>query len=513
MDRRRITPEEIVQAVVKKSHGMTRPIYRGQANSDWKLEAGAIHRVRQAYGEDLSVNSLRKLVAQYHNEQLITPMQIIDGATLSDLQRLSALQHQGAATGLLDFTENLQVALWFACSEEPEKDAKVFLIDIEDSKFAINGRMLEKPFRDRQEVVYYEPDRSLGARVVAQQSVFILDTPALLDQHLKSKVVPQSSKKPVLDYLRQLGLSEKSLFGDIPGLATANARHKKLQPKAPATPKQHRHRGLQAYQEGRYDDALTAYEAYRAAFPDIAEPYVLEGNTLTALRRFEDAYLAYTAAIMKLDRAIYPDEELNVNPELQKPLMFRALYYNRGNVRAATFDHPSAIADFDAALQYGDGPTRRILANRGNSKFALKMFAEAHKDFQAAWFDRLDGEGSAAALAMGNCKVMMGEFEDALQQYRKGIDVEPAGSAAHCKANAEQVGWLSTILNGCPFRIIPDGAILFVETAQVQTRAPNFPFAGNMGNAGNMQVVVTGHVGEGYEGLEGFAVAIVPPKS
>ncbi len=43
-------------------------------------------------------STLRSLVAKYHKEQLIIPMEIIDGANLSDLQRLSVLQHLGAGT-------------------------------------------------------------------------------------------------------------------------------------------------------------------------------------------------------------------------------------------------------------------------------------------------------------------------------------------------------------------------------------------------------------------------------
>ena len=59
-----MTPEEIVQAVLELSRDMTRPVYRGQANSDWKPESGAVYRLRQAYDEDLSAEELRALVAQ-----------------------------------------------------------------------------------------------------------------------------------------------------------------------------------------------------------------------------------------------------------------------------------------------------------------------------------------------------------------------------------------------------------------------------------------------------------------
>ena len=508
-----VTPEEIMQAVVEQSQTMTRPVFRGQADADWEPESGAVHRLRKAYGNDIlkAEGELRNMVAEYHREQLIMPMQVIDGADWSDLQRLSVLQHQGAATGLMDFTENSLVALWFACTEEPDKDAKVFLIDIGDPQVARNGRTLDNPFDAGQVVVYYEPDRSLGARIVAQQSVFVICNPFIPAQHLRSVVLPQSSKGPLQDYLTRLGLSQTSLFGDIPGLAAANTRRTPLQRTEPLTPEQHRDRGNRAYQAGRYDDALVAYEAYGAALPNVAQPFCLKGDALAALGQFEDANLAYTRAIENLDRPICLGKQVIVNREYVGPMMSRALHYNRGNVRAAAGDHPDAVADFDIALQHGDGPNRDVLKNRGNSKFALEMFAEAYKDYEAAWLERQESD---AALAMGNSKVMTGEFEDALQRYLGGGDAEPEGSAAHCRANAEQVRQILETLNGCAFQIRHEGVIVFVETAHAQGMPPHFPFAGNQGNTGNIPSgMITAHGGKGYVGAKGFGVVIVPPSS
>ena len=508
-----MTPEEIVQAVVGQSQTMTRPVYRGQADADWKPESGAVYRLRKAHGADLPVDGseLRNLVAEYHRERLLMPMQIIDGADLSDLQRLSVLQHQGAATGLLDFTENPLVALWVACAEEPDKDARVFLLDIGDPQVARNGRTLDDPFDARQVVVYYEPDRSLGARIIAQQSVFVICNPVIPSQHLKSVIVPQSTKDALQDYLTRMGLSQTFLFGDIPGLAAANTRHTQLQRGVPLPPEKHRDRGNRAYQEGRYDDALAEYEAYVAALPGVAQPYCLKGDALAALGRFEDANLAYTRAIENLDRPIYLGEQVVVNREFVEPMMSRALHYNRGNVRAAAGDHAGAVADFDIALQHGDDPNRDILKNRGNSKFALRMFPEAHNDFEAAWLER---EGSDAVLAMGNCKVMTGEFEGALQRYLSGGSAEPEEAAAHCRANAEQVRRIMETLNGHAFKIRHEGVIVFVETAHAHGSPAHFPFAGNQGNTGNIPSgLVTARGGKGYKGARGFAVAIVSTTS
>ena len=508
-----MTPEEIGQAVVEQSETMTRPVYRGQANTDWQPESGAVRRLRQVYDEDFPVDEseLRNLVSEYHKEHLITPMQVIDGVSLSDLQRLSVLQHQGAATGLLDFTEYLLVALWFACTELPDKDAKVFILDIGNPQISRNGRTLEDPFDAGQVTVYYEPDRALGARIISQQSVFVICNPLIPDQHLKSIVVPQESKGRLQNYLKRLGLSQTALFGDIPGLAAANTAGVPLHRTGPPAPEQHRDRGNRAYQAGRYDDALAAYESYGAALPNVAQPHCLKGDALAALRRFEEADLAYTTAIENLDRPVYLGGQVVGNQEFLGNTMRRALYYNRGNVRAAAGDHRRAVADFDIALQHGDGPKRDVLKNRGNSKFALQMFTDAYQDFEAAMLER---RGSDAALAMGNCKVKMGEFEDALQRYLNGTDAEPEGSATHCRTNAEQVRRILEELDGHDFKVRLARAIVFVEVAHAWGQKLHFPFAGNQGNTGNIPSgMVAAHGGEGYEGMDGFVLVIVPPPS
>ena len=440
------------------------------------------------------------------------PMQVIDGADLTDLQRLCILQHQGAATGLLDFTENVLVALWFACTEERGKDARVFFLDIGNPQVARNGRMLADPFDEAARgVVYYEPDRSLGTRIVAQQSVFVVCNPRIPVEHLNSVVVPRNSKEPLQEYLTRLGLSRTSLFGDIPGLAAANTRRTPLQRTEPLTPEQQRDRGNRAYQAGRYDDALAAYEAYAAARPDWAQPHCLKGDALAALRRFDDANLAYTRAIEHLDRLIYvPGRREIVNPGLVGRMMCHAVYYNRGNVRAATGDHVGAVADFDIALQNTDNAKRDVLKNRGNSKFALQMFAEAHEDFEAAWFERQESDG---ALAMGNCKVMTGEFEDALERYLRGTGADVKGSAARCQRNADHVRRILETLNGRDFRVRREGGIVFVEVAQLPGTPAHFPFDGHQGNTGNIPsgMAIGAPGGEGYDGTIGLAVVIVSP--
>ena len=419
-----MTPEEIVREVVAQSGGMSRPVYRGQANEDWPLESGAVRRLRHAYGQDLpeNKNELQNLVSRYHMDQLIIPMQVIDGAELSNLQRLSILQHQGAATGFLDFTDSPLVALWFASFVPTEKDGKLFVLDIGDPHVAWNARSTKNPLGRDKPVMYYEPNLSLGARIIVQKSVFVIGNPDIPDRHIKQTVVPREAKKQLREYLKSLGLSEMALFTDIPGFSAANRAEIPLQRMDRLFPEQHRYRGNLAYQSGHYEDAVAAYERFATALPDVAQPYCLKVDTLAALGRFEDADSAYTKAMENLDRPVYPDPQTAGVQETMARLMSRTLYLNRGNVRAAAGNHNGAVADFDAALQQGYDPKRTVLYNRGNSKFELEMFEEAHADFEAAWSEE---EGSDAALSMGNCKVKMGAFEDAIQRYMNGSAIEP----------------------------------------------------------------------------------------
>ena len=506
-----MTPTEVVEKILAETAGLSRPAHRGQADACWKPLSGAVRRLCDAYGNDVLADqiNLSRLVSDYHREQLLLPMQVIDGERMSDLQRLSVLQHYGAATGLLDFTENALVALWFACVEEPEKDGKVFMLDIGDHQVATNGRTLPDPFDAGREVVYYEPDRSLGARIVAQQSVFVICNPQIPDRHLKSVIVPQAAKGSTLTHLRRLGFSETGLFADVLGLAAANTSRAPLQPKETLPPEHYRDRGNRAYQSGRYDDALAAYESYAELLPDVAQPHCLVGDALAALDRYEEAISTYTHAMENISRPIELGRGVIVNWEAVGRPMLHALRYNRGNAHAAMGNHADAIADYDSALEHGDEKKRNVLFNRGNSKYALGLFDEAHVDFEAAWWER---QGSDAALAMGNCKVLVGEFNEALRRYLDGSGVGvPENSAANCRQNAEQLRRLIEALEGHVYRTRRGEHVVYVEA---ECAAEPFTIVGHPGNTGNAPSgMTTAPGGQGYGGMLGFEVVTVQSSS
>ena len=115
-------------------------LYRGLADADWEVESSAYRRIRVSQEEPLPV-TFQNYIEQLLNTSGLQGFRYQHDRKLSDLELLAELQHYGAATCLIDFTENALIALWFACREELHKDGKVVAMATDDlDKFStVNG--------------------------------------------------------------------------------------------------------------------------------------------------------------------------------------------------------------------------------------------------------------------------------------------------------------------------------------------------------------------------------------
>ena len=107
-------------------------LFRGVSKDTHKMEASAYRRLPET-----DRNNPSKLLKI--NQALIDKARLLghdqkDGHRLSDLELLAELQHFGAATCLIDFTRNAQIALWFACQQSStgEANGKVFAVRAND---------------------------------------------------------------------------------------------------------------------------------------------------------------------------------------------------------------------------------------------------------------------------------------------------------------------------------------------------------------------------------------------
>ena len=113
--------------------------YRGQAKSSWSLHSGATRRMIREVGDEIQFElRFLQMYISYHRDTLLEPARtqgfgIEEGNSISDLQLLAKLQHFGAATGLLDFTWDPLIALWFACQGAPGRDGKLYVVNTNDT--------------------------------------------------------------------------------------------------------------------------------------------------------------------------------------------------------------------------------------------------------------------------------------------------------------------------------------------------------------------------------------------
>ena len=98
-------------------------IFRGQGDRSWTLNSRADRRLEKGSSPPSLIDNLNKVLieparseeyAHQHNREL------------NDLELLAKLQHNGAATCLIDFTANFNIALWFACADD-KTDGKIFV--------------------------------------------------------------------------------------------------------------------------------------------------------------------------------------------------------------------------------------------------------------------------------------------------------------------------------------------------------------------------------------------------
>ena len=213
-------------------------IYRGQANSEWKVDCSAVRRLEAS--QDARIvpqivgHSLVAYLAKLLNDgspYIGTCPELPRGC--SDLDLLVQLQHQGAATGLIDFTLSPLVALWFACAGHPEKDGAVFVLprtstqDIDEEEVQRRGLLnyfYDVGAKDLDHHPYLLFPKTTNGRPASQQSVFILGVPFLWPASLKKVVIDKDAKNDLLAELRTShDVTEDKLFLDFAGYAQANS--------------------------------------------------------------------------------------------------------------------------------------------------------------------------------------------------------------------------------------------------------------------------------------------------
>ncbi|MDV8008962.1 FRG domain-containing protein [Rhodococcus sp. IEGM 1318] len=173
------------------------------------------------------------------------------------IELLFEMQHYGAPTRLLDWSENALVSLWFAVTGKSDNDSAVWILDPSkwnDLAFSQNNHVKNVLSPLSQEVNAMQPwnsarnDRLSNApiciygthnnrRIVSQRGTFTLsgrstepmeefiktlvhDNPQLEEEILSKITIPHSSRNKIKQELYHLGFTHSMIFPDLVGLAS-----------------------------------------------------------------------------------------------------------------------------------------------------------------------------------------------------------------------------------------------------------------------------------------------------
>lgn len=385
----------LVAELVNQVMDLTEPdgfyAYRGQEDESWEVKSAASRRLKE---EDLSVVD----VVKYHKQEILEPARMDghgfkDGRKLSDLELLADLQHNGAATCLIDFTRNFLAALWFACKdaetkkEKKIKNGKIFILNTKDRDVFqsleqddlehIGGieailnfttRATKEKDKRREPDTYYPlywhwSPHGMNQRILKQDSLFIFGEQKIKSENLQEISVSKENKLDVLKELRRLGVTEDSLFKDVQGFAALHGVNKRLSMKPP-TAKTYLEQGNEAFQRGDYLTAMQRYDQAIELKSNYADAYFYRGNIKYILKNYKEAIEDYSKAI-------------------KFKLNYVRAYYNRGVTKDEMGMYSEAIKDYDKVIEL-DPKHAAAYNNRGADRIDLGKYVEAKKDFDQA---------------------------------------------------------------------------------------------------------------------------------
>jgi hypothetical protein len=229
-------------------------IYRGHADSEWML-ASTLDRelesgVTTPYPKTIEDFYLKLFKSKYHiyND--------IEHEPTSKLGWLSVMQHYGAPTRLIDFTESPYIALYFALegyAANIKSDLAIYAINYKevmneslrfmskkDSNFIRTRKDIageedelfdEIVDRFSYEILWVTEPKEVNIRIDRQAGTFLIsgDREKRVDDLLGSDIykncevykyiIPKENITGIYALLRKMNINSKSIYGDLFGLA------------------------------------------------------------------------------------------------------------------------------------------------------------------------------------------------------------------------------------------------------------------------------------------------------
>ena len=362
-------------------------IYRGEPKCYDEVSSN----LYREYKDDIEADHFNIKVVQ---NEILREAKEYTTHKMDDLEILTALQHHGGKTNLIDFTTDYLVALFFACNKKPDKPGRVILIQRQSEAY---------------EVV--KPPKTI-TRAGVQKSIFV-QAPSGIVPPNTVVYIPADLKGVMLDYLRKShDISTKTIYNDLQGFIENRSSHKSAYTEF--------YKGVTCQDQGDstrdpadkrkwYDKAIEHYTEVVTLNSELAETYNNRGNVYYSKGEFDRAIQDYNRAI-------------DLNPGLTQA------YNNRGNAYSSKGEFDTAIRDFNTAITLNP-ELADAYSNRGNAYSSKGEFDTAIRDFNTAI--TLNPELADAYSNRGNAYYRKGELDTAIRDFNMAIGLNSELASAY----------------------------------------------------------------------------------
>ena len=293
----------------------------------------------------------------------------------------SLVQHYHGKTNAIDFTTDVNIALFFACDGHFDKAGRVIRLDQKSTVCEVS--------------IPTEPEH----RIIAQKSVFVTPPAGFLPvneyQHLVVEI-PAELKLPILAHLRRYhGISSKTVYNDLHGFVHYRANHK--------TTLEMNFRAMNLDASGEPELAIDLLNESIARDPEVSITHMLKGIIQRETSDFSGAIDSLSTAI-----ALNPK-----NDDAHNQL---------GICHQILEDRDQALANYNQALTINPQSVA-ILNNRGLLHRENGDTTRALRDCDRAL--RIDPNFVLALNNRGLCYLDVGKHDLAIPDFTKAINQQP----------------------------------------------------------------------------------------
>ena len=392
---------EAVLEILNATKG-ERCIFRGESVVYPKPVSSSLYR--QLRREGATPESIPKLLKKRQNE-LIERIRFFTTGDGSDLERLMASQHYGAKTNFLDFTENIFIALFFACWRDENEDG---LVVVKPRGMFCELETEKDVFPDDEIVLLDPPKRLKRAR---DQNVVLLHVPQgfIPLETGEGIVIKAEWKREILEHLKnEYDISSHTMFGDIQGAIELQKQEDEKRVPKRSQPMATRPRGVASRRKPQPQPTIKSYTEL------LSSPKTAHRDNL--MNKYAESLTdSFTNALKR-------------NPENIK------IYYNRAFVYQSkpTPDYDRALSDYTRAIELDPGLAKTYY-NRGTiyCKTSPPDYGKAILDYTRAI--ELDPNLAEVYYNRGAvyCKKSPPDYEKAILDYTRAIELNPDYARAY----------------------------------------------------------------------------------